>query len=53
MLVTAVEEWAGRHGAATVGLTAHARSEAALAFYETLGYGRVGVVFTKTLQTSV
>lgn len=50
LLVGAVEEWAERQGAVSVGLTAHARSEVALAFYQALGYDRVGVVFAKTLD---
>lgn len=48
-LVDAVEDWAVRQGASTIGLTAHARSTPALSFYEALGYSRAGVVFAKRL----
>lgn len=50
LLVEAVEDWAGRQGAVSVGLTAHARSGPARAFYEALGYEQAGVVFKKKLD---
>lgn len=52
LLIDAVESWAQRSGAVAIRLTAHARSISALAFYDALGYDRVGVVFSKTFDDS-
>jgi GNAT superfamily N-acetyltransferase len=48
-LISAVEDWARRRGAADIMLTTHERRAGAHAFYRHMGYDRTGYRFYKEL----
>lgn len=48
-LVSAVEDWARRHGATRISVTSGEHRDKAHAFYEHVGYERTGVRLTKSL----